>query len=86
MKLTVVVYDNGPGEPRDGGNVPYAEYVISGCGGDLNDIALGGEQVQDGFMQAEQVARLIELSKIIQENVKSYYARENEFPIIKSHR
>lgn len=83
MKLTVVVYDNVHFESRDAEDVPYVECVISGCGGDFDDIASGGEQVLTGYIQAEQVARLTEVSRIIREDVKNYYSHENKFPTIK---
>lgn len=79
MKLTVVVHDNRPYESREGGIMPYVECVISGSGDDLDDVAVGGEKVQEGFAQAEQVARLTEVSKIIKNEIEGYYTLEEEF-------
>lgn len=83
MKLTVVVYDNYPDEHRQSGIKPNVECVIGGCSGDVDDIAVGSEEVQDDFAQAEQVARLTEVAAAIRKTVDDYYSQEaNRMPKI----
>ncbi|MCM1301949.1 MAG: hypothetical protein NC226_09530 [Bacteroides cellulosilyticus] len=74
MKLTVVVYDNYPDEHD--GIKPYVECVIGGCSGDVDDIAVGSEEVQDDFSQAEQVARLSTVAAAIRKTIDNYYSQD----------
>lgn len=76
MKLTVVVYDNYPNEQRQNGIKPNVECVIGGCGGDVDDIAVGSEEVLDGYAQAKQVARLTTVAAAIRETIDDYYSMD----------
>lgn len=76
MKLTIAIHDNYPIPTRQENIAkPFVECAISGSGDDLDDFAVGAEYVQDGFVQAEQVARLTELSRAIRETIEDYYTK-----------
>lgn len=81
MKLTIVVRDNYPDDGQQEGLIPFVECAISGCEDDIKDIATGAETVRSGFIQAEQVARLTEVSGIIRKEINAYYSKdENLLP------
>lgn len=78
MKLVIAIYDNSPiGRISK----PLIDCVIGGCGGDCDDIAAGTEELQRGFSQAEQTARLTAVAEAIKETIDHYYSQNGDlFP------